>query len=162
VLGGITGWVPDEAVVGRAIVRATQQAHDLPGQVRYRTTDTHYLEFFHTRQFQQQFPGRTTTRYITGAGFDTISRYAQTIRAKVPNAQIYCIVKLATEVDTKDVNKAHAAVLLQSDEDTVSCHDPSGYAEIGRAHRRMHKQSFATRWAEAHNVAMLVVHLPAA
>ncbi|HSX17568.1 MAG TPA: hypothetical protein VLH86_05730 [Patescibacteria group bacterium] len=160
VFGGISGWRPDELMVGNAIINTANRPHE--HTINRKSTDAHYMQVFHTERFRETFPGQTTTRIITGADLATIASYASAIRQKRPNAQVYCIAKVGTETDDLDnPDKAHAVVLTGADADYVYCHDPAPFIGTGKANRRMLKSTFAQRWAVGYNTALLVVHIPA-
>lgn len=93
-----------------------------------------------------------------GADLDYVTRLASIVKNKRPDAKVYSVVSLATELEG-NFDIWHTNVLLSADNDYVYCHDPSS-ANRGAPNRPIKKEAFVRRWATAYNRGHLVFAVP--
>ena len=146
VFGGVTGWVPSEAVVAESYAASTGSPI---------VDDSEYQKLFKTEIFAEISDKKVSTIEVFGADFASIGQIASRVKEHAPTAEVYAVASLASATASRDI--WHASVILETTDTHVICHDPSGVN--GNPYKQIPREVFTRRWAGALNRVQLFVTL---
>lgn len=148
---GITGHDVEHAVVQDSL----EELFSSQDKSLRLLADEEYLRVFRTSIFKKAFPTEVQAVSFLGTDFKTLAGLATALRARVPDAQIFCMVNVESEYKDALAGSWHNCILLSADEKDVIVHDPS--IDHGQASRAIPKDRFIWRWAQAYLHSHLII-----
>jgi len=119
--------------------------------------DKEYLNVMKTEFFKSRFGKEPQCVSFVGASLETINKFAEGVKKRFLGNNVYCIITLLSDSFPEAMRGGiwHSNVLLSADDEYVTVHDPSLHR--GGPNRKIQKEKFLHRWAQAHNRGHLIV-----